>query len=750
MKIDARELDQLVRDWCLGTSPSQDLLQRIAQRAITAETSNVVPFARALQILGTHEQPPKIKERIERLRHRLEALQMREWQIDDLGNPDNEPQLIFDILGNELEDLNGFDLPKIRQAQHSGSTRAESVKAMLQVLGWDRLPTDTSGALKLAIEDLGDREQYTAWGLFVDRSVAQGWALGINIAKRDAGQAMLWSEADNEIYEQARIALAAALPGQGWEATIEFPASYAGESIGLPLYVAGLVLGNRIQRHALTASTGRLDISGGVTGVSGIKEKIEAARRIGIRRVLVPRENFEEAKPFAGADFLVVPVANVSDVVSAFRQSLTSVELGHSGLVRLVRASVPDYELVVKTESPEAAGHRFVVANAQGTANIWVYTNGRLRSDGPAGPARDAAERLIQERGPKEPEQREVLSFQLPKPSMQERYKSALFELGAVQEAPHNHEQWRMRISKGRSRATVVLYTSAQCVIQGTAPAWDDAYAAAKPITDPIGGLPNTNSTNSRRPTTTLSREPAEPHIGTDEAGKGDYFGPLVSAAVFVDGESAQKLRKLGVRDSKTLSDGRIRELSEQIRKMPGVKYAVTAINPRKFNELYETFRREGKNLNSLLAWGHARSIDTLLSVPSSQRVHAKYVLVDQFADKHYIEERTRKAGIPIHQRPKAEEDIAVAAASVLARDGFVRWLERMSQRTQITLPKGASAQVIEAGKKFVRKWGARWLGEVAKLNFRTTARVLEGEEKSTGDGAPQWISEQSEPKSEG
>src|SRR5689334_10816325 len=154
MRGNARELDQLVRDWCLGISSSQDLLPRIAQQAITAETSNVVPFARALQILSAHTQPPKIKERIEQLRYRLETLQKREWQIDDLGSPDNEPELIFDILGDDVADLNGFDLPKIRQARMSGTTRAGSVNAMMQVIGWDRLPTHASESLALAIEDL--------------------------------------------------------------------------------------------------------------------------------------------------------------------------------------------------------------------------------------------------------------------------------------------------------------------------------------------------------------------------------------------------------------------------------------------------------------------------------------------------------------------------------------------------------------------------------------------------------------------
>jgi ribonuclease HIII len=321
--------------------------------------------------------------------------------------------------------------------------------------------------------------------------------------------------------------------------------------------------------------------------------------------------------------------------------------------------------------------------------------------------------------------------------------------LGAVDESKHNYEAWRVTLCRGRSRVTVVQYASGTCVIQGTAPAFDDAYAAAEPITQPLGGLPKMKAKTPKTGDELPNHETTEPHIGTDEAGKGDYFGPLVSAAVFVDGESANKLRRLGVRDSKALSDKRISELAEQIRKMPEIKCAVTAINPRKFNELYEQFRREGKNLNSLLAWGHARSIDTLLSLPGNQRPNAKYILVDQFADKHYIEERTRRAGIPVYQRPKAEEDIAVAAASVLARDTFVRWIERFSQRTKIMLPKGASPQVIRAGKEFVQKWGAKWLGEVAKLNFRTTVQVLEGEEKRAGDGAPQWIIEQPD-KSEG
>jgi ribonuclease HIII len=300
-----------------------------------------------------------------------------------------------------------------------------------------------------------------------------------------------------------------------------------------------------------------------------------------------------------------------------------------------------------------------------------------------------------------------------------------------------------MRLPRGRSNATIVLYSSGKCVVQGTAPAWEEAQSAAESVTTNIGGLSKQPAAPKVQPSA-AAPDDSEPHIGTDEAGKGDYFGPLVSAAVFVNQESAPKLRQLGVRDSKTIADPTIRKLAEEIRRMPDVRCAVTPINPRKYNDLYETFRKEGKNLNSLLAWGHGKSIETLLSAPGNRSLGAKYVVVDQFADKHYVEQRTRGAGIPVYQRHKAEEDIAVAAASILARDGFLKWLERMSQRTQIVLPKGASPAVIAAAKQFVRKWGAKWLSEVAKLHFRTTSQVLQGEESNVDQHQPKWAADES------
>jgi ribonuclease HIII len=216
-----------------------------------------------------------------------------------------------------------------------------------------------------------------------------------------------------------------------------------------------------------------------------------------------------------------------------------------------------------------------------------------------------------------------------------------------------------------------------------------------------------------------------EPHIGTDESGKGDFFGPLVSAAVYVDAKMMRELEELGVKDSKKLSDKAVRKLAADIRRVARDRYAVTRINPERFNTLYRQMKGEGKNLNTLLAWGHARSIEDLLGKGHT----APFAVIDQFGDARYIEDKiladTRQSGIEILQYPKAESDTAVAAASILARESFITWLERESASLGIELPKGASDLVIAAGRQIVARYGADKLSSVAKLNFKTVDKVL-------------------------
>lgn len=210
-----------------------------------------------------------------------------------------------------------------------------------------------------------------------------------------------------------------------------------------------------------------------------------------------------------------------------------------------------------------------------------------------------------------------------------------------------------------------------------------------------------------------------EPHIGVDESGKGDFFGPLVIAGVFVDGPGARRLRDEGVTDSKRISsDGRIETLAKVIRGMPGVRNEVIVIQPKRYNELYDKFG----NLNRLLAWGHAKVIENLLEqVPDCPRA-----VSDQFANPAVLQRALQEKGrgIELVQRTKAESDPAVAAASILARDGFVRWLATASEKWDLPLGKGVSALVKAAASQFIGRNGRESLGEVAKLHFKTANEV--------------------------
>lgn len=204
--------------------------------------------------------------------------------------------------------------------------------------------------------------------------------------------------------------------------------------------------------------------------------------------------------------------------------------------------------------------------------------------------------------------------------------------------------------------------------------------------------------------------------IGIDESGKGDYFGPLVIAAVHVTPQIEEDLLALNVRDSKKIADSVIRKLEVDIKTL--CRHSVIAIGPERYNELYGKIR----NLNRLLAWGHAKALETLL-----EQVPCERAIADQFGDERLIlnalQEKGRK--ITLEQRHKGEEDIAVAAASIVARAEFVRRLERLAAQWGLPLPKGASPAVELAAKALVKKHGRDGLAKVAKLHFKTTKAVL-------------------------
>lgn len=210
------------------------------------------------------------------------------------------------------------------------------------------------------------------------------------------------------------------------------------------------------------------------------------------------------------------------------------------------------------------------------------------------------------------------------------------------------------------------------------------------------------------------------PHFGVDESGKGDYFGPLVIAGVYSDENTAEALVKLGCQDSKAIPDDRkIASIAAKVMALPGVAYEVVCIGPKRYNELYAEFG----NLNKLLAWGHARVIAALHEkVPSCPRA-----LSDQFANEWVLKTALKKRNVPVllDQRTKGESDVAVAAASILARARFVKWMREAAAASGCDLPLGCSPHVTKAARAFVATHGETRLGDVAKLHFKTTAKVL-------------------------
>ena len=203
--------------------------------------------------------------------------------------------------------------------------------------------------------------------------------------------------------------------------------------------------------------------------------------------------------------------------------------------------------------------------------------------------------------------------------------------------------------------------------------------------------------------------------IGIDESGKGDYFGPLVIAAVYVDPAVAEYLTQLGVKDSKAISDRRVLDLSRAIRSR--CLHSIVRVGPERYNELYAQMG----NLNRLLAWGHARALENVLS-----QIDCKRAIADQFGDERFILDALMKKGrhIQLVQKPRAESDVAVAAASILARAEFLNQLDELSRTVGVPLPKGAS-QVEATARQLVEKYGSNVLYKLAKVHFRTTQRVI-------------------------
>ena len=276
-----------------------------------------------------------------------------------------------------------------------------------------------------------------------------------------------------------------------------------------------------------------------------------------------------------------------------------------------------------------------------------------------------------------------------------EKLRAGLEATGAFAAHRNPNAHWAFR-GEG---VVVTLYRTGKCVVQGAgaegfAERWLDGAEA---------------------PAASKLERLSEDLIGTDESGKGDYFGPLVTAAVLVPKGQEVVLQALGVRDSKALSDRQATEAAKAIR--AGYPHEVVAIGPERYNEMYKSFG----NLNPLLAWATAQAVEGIVKAHP-----CRSVLSDKFGNERLIADALKKKKIDVKlvQKVRAESNPAVAAASILARDAFLTGLARCGREVGTKLPKGAGAPVLAAARKLYQEGGREALAKVAKLHFKTTKQV--------------------------
>lgn len=284
--------------------------------------------------------------------------------------------------------------------------------------------------------------------------------------------------------------------------------------------------------------------------------------------------------------------------------------------------------------------------------------------------------------------------------SLKEKLKADLIEQGfELFQPPHTF------FSAKRTGIAIALYQSGKLTVQGKNKSeFITYYLEPEILQDFSYNYPEVGIDFTSR-------------IGIDEAGKGDFFGPLCVAGLYADEPTVKTLLTLGVKDSKSMSDKTIRKIAKEIEK--SCTYATVNLFPKKYNELYTGF----KNINAMLAWGHATAIENLVNKSGCQ-----FVTIDQFANESYVENAVKRKGLTnlnLRQQHKGERDIVIAGASIVARNAFLDGMDKLSEHYRFEFPKGAANRVIGIGRDFVRQFGPNELENVCKSHFKTKQAVL-------------------------
>lgn len=710
------------------------------------------PVLLALQDLIV-QQPPNetvFGPRLQFIRERIEQV----GAINDLFaslllRPIEElPAVVTDIadrlrVGQELAlFLTGNTLDRLRRSDLQPRAK---LQAALEALS-PQVPS-IADSLSACLEAVTARQEIGAVpGLLVTQQGQVGAVLSVRTQLQQGAGDVRAGVVVQDTFNSAVVRARAALCGLGLLSANEdvmfttenTNATYFGSSIALAAAMAIYSHAREWQFDPYTAFTGDIDIRDGqwqVLRVEGIPEKLVAAQRFGIRRVVLPRQN-ENDVPEDCNDLKLVFVDTV-------REALDDLFLPQDNLptatpqqrkLSLVKAQCSAKGWQVSERKIQNGLQLIVTPATAGNLTVSIYDSGAHTPKHDKRPEFDGLLReLNQFDAPDTPLQSVQTIFTVKDTTLRQQIKEQFEAIRPSQIKTEQYCDYSLVFESGKEKLIVKQYSSGKLQLQGYAgPLYRQAldiiitkYNLQFPSarlrvedylsTEQVGSTPN--------PAASVEQVAVSwPHIGTDESGKGDYFGPLIIVGVWADKTLAEALAELGVRDSKKLSDAQCQKLASAIRELCHGKYHPVEISPERYNRLHGQLLSESKNLNHLLAWGHARAIESLLS-----RQHCDQAIADQFGDEKYITSKLMEKGRTLNlvQTPKAERFIAVAAASVLARDHFLSRLKQLSQEAGLTLPKGASQAVIDAGKQIVQKHGADALRKFAKLHFRTTASVL-------------------------
>jgi ribonuclease HIII len=673
-------------------------------------------------------------------------------------NPDVSVEKVFE----ELQAISPADLSILNILKSSG--RLETTREI------DSVPSDKiSTFLNFLLEDIGldIANQESVKGCLEAIKAREGIGVVKTLLVRSDGQLALTlslqiqvqsgsgqvhqlvqsREDFRTVFNRVRVALI----GQGFLResdnilyTLELTEpEYLGTSLGLAAAVGMYGAARRMVIDPYTSFTGDVNFDRGrwrVRGVSGLPQKLKAARLGGVRRVFLPTENMNEVDEGQKDDFQIIPVG---DLIETFLKLQVSTQplLGDSLQVRKINALRAHCQAQGWDLSPPRQiqnGLQFQVAPLLvPKISITIFDTGTHLPKQDDHPDYHELLKTIQRMEDSRISLRKIEQrLNIQNPSLRSMIRESLEQLQPTEQRQEPYCEYAFKFVREKELLVVKQYQKGTLQIQGTAgdlykevlycivPIYKLHYPNARLSIETLlqtkksNGVPSAPIPTSPPPV----QEIPFPHIGTDESGKGDYFGPMVVAAILIDGQTKAKLEVLGVKDSKLLSDKRCRELAAKIREICRGKYEEVEIPPERYNELYESFKKEGKNLNHLLAWGHARAIESLL-----KRHPCSHAVADQFGDEHYILSRLMEKGkrIQLIQMPKGERDIAVASASILTRDIFLARLERLSQEYQIELPKGASEAVVIAAKQVIEKRGKEDLRKLAKLHHKTTQKIV-------------------------